>query len=49
MDAPEGNQMVERINEVIISVGENAEKSEPSHTAGGNVKRGSHFGRQSGS
>ena len=32
----------------LVSVGEDVEKLEPSHTAGGNVKWCSHFGKQSG-
>ena len=39
---------VARIKKIRNSVGEDVEKSEPSYTAGGRVKWGNHFGKQSG-
>ena len=37
------------IRKIMTNVSEDVEKLEPSHTAGGNAKWYSHFGKQSGS
>lgn len=48
VDVPEGNQMTKVIKKVTVSVGESAEKSDPTDTAGGSVEWCGHCGRQSG-